>query len=573
MSSVAKDSEGYDNKIIVDGILSGALDVCRNRLLFSVSLFVIFYLVICLRLFELTTLTNHETRHTYQAGNTSLDINRGNIVDRQGVVLSTNLETSSLFINPKKIIDPEGVATSLAAYFKDLNYKDLLKNCSNKLKSFIWVKRNLAPSVRKAVHEMGMPGVYFKDEQKRFYPHSNVASHLLGFVGVDGRGLTGLEKHFDSKLIENSHTNAQLQLSLDMRVQDTLHGELLRNMDRFKAKGASGIVMDVNNGEILGMVSLPDFDPNNPKDADAQNTFNRASYGLYEMGSTFKPFTVAAALDEEIIEVQDKFDATKPLWFAGHTIRDYHAKNEWLYVPEILMYSSNIGMARIAKELGAEKQRNFLGKLGMLEEIDLEISEKSKPMLPERWGTIHSMTVSFGHGLAVTPLHVATAMSAIVNGGFLYKPTIIKHQEEAHGDRIMKVETSDMMRRLLRNVVEKGSGSFADIDGYLVGGKTGTAEKLVDGKYDSKAKISSFIGVFPMHKPKYVVLVMLDEPKGDEGTFGIATGGFTAAPVVGRVIEKIAPIMGVEPVDKESPEILDAMKIEGYKWRKDLASR
>jgi cell division protein FtsI (penicillin-binding protein 3) len=564
MISTVENNVGF-NKIVIDGAIQHAVKQCQSRLLIAIFIFLGCYLVIGVRLLELSTFDSDNINKITIPSFESVKMEREDIIDREGVLLSTNLKTISLFANPKKIIDPEAAALELSSYFDDLSYEKLLKNLSSK-KSFVWIKRNLPPQEFQAVHEMGIPGVYSRNEEKRIYPHGNLVSHILGFVGSGGKGLSGIEKYFNESLSEN-----KLQLSIDVRVQEILHTELSKNVDRFKAKGGAGIVMDVNTGEIMAVVSLPDFDPNNPRKVKPSTTFNMATYGVYEMGSIFKPFTIAGALDDGVIDVNDRFDATKPLRFAGHTIRDHHAKNKWLNTQEVLMYSSNIGMARIAKEYGSERQIKFLSKLGLFDKVDIEISETGKPIYPDHWGTIHSMTASYGHGIAVSPLHVAAAMSATVNGGIYFKPTLIKQDSDVHGEQIMKKETSNIMRKLLRRVVEEGTGKFAAAKGYLVGGKTGTAEKLVNGKYDRKAKFSSFLAAFPMHKPKYVILVVLDEPKGDKKTFGIATGGFTAAPVVSRVISKIGPLLGISPVDEDSPKIRKVLKFKESSRRKDIA--
>lgn len=560
-----------DNKIIVEGAIKESLVRCKNRLLVTIAFYVVGGLLITGRLFELSTFDVERINEITIPQLATFETARQDIVDRNGVPLSTNLKTTSLYANPQKIIDAEEAARKLSRFYPNLGYEELLGELSSK-KQFIWIKRNLPPKEFEAVNDMGIPGLYFKEEEKRVYPHYNLLSHLLGFVGTDGKGLSGIEKYYDNQLSQRLEDHRPLQLSIDVRVQDTLYTELKKAKEKFSAIGAAGIIIDANNGEVLAITSMPDFDPNMPANVKPEDTFNRATYGLYEMGSVFKTYTLAAALDSKAISMNDIFDATKPLRFAGHTISDYHPENRWLTVPEVFMHSSNIGMARITKELGEDSQKKFLGKLGLLDEEDIEMSEKGKPMYPDRWGMIHAMTISYGHGMAVTPLHVATALTPLVNGGVLYKPTFLKQEGKVYGDVVVKKDTSDMIRKLLRKVVDEGTGSMAAAKGYLVGGKTGTAEKLVDGKYDRKSRLSSFLGAFPMHDPKYVIFVMLDEPKGTKDTFGIATGGFTAAPVVSKVISKIAPVLGIMPVDEESPEIKRALKIEGSGGRKDLAS-
>ena len=412
-------------------------------------------------------------------------------------------------------------------------------------------------------------------DQRRVYPMGNLAAHVVGFSDPDGRGLAGIERQFDAKLREGS---GALSLSIDVRVQHVLRNELVRAMTEHRAVGAAGIVLDTANGELLAMVSLPDFDPNRARSAGAERRFNRATLGIYEMGSTFKVLSTALALDAGAVTLADRIDATRPIRVARFTIRDFHAKARVLTVPEVFIHSSNIGAAKLGLAVGGKRMRRFLGDLGMFRKTPVEIGENGRPLFPRRWREINTMTVSFGHGVAVSPLHLASAVAAVVNGGTLHPPTLLKREPEARpeGKRVLSRATSDKMRRLMRLVVAEGTGSKAAAAGYLVGGKTGTAEQAGRGGYRKKRLLSSFVAAFPMHRPRYVVLALLDQPRGTRKTHGYATGGWVAAPVIGKTVARIGPLLGVEPVDERSLQIERRMQLEVVKAQKGsrrLASR
>jgi cell division protein FtsI (penicillin-binding protein 3) len=392
------------------------------------------------------------------------------------------------------------------------------------------------------------------------YPMGSLAAHALGFTDIDNKGLTGIERYFDKELRTRQDNMA---LSIDVRVQHVLEHELGVAMKKFSAIGAAGLVMDVTTGEVVAMSSLPSFDPNQPNAIAQDLRFNRTTLGVYEMGSTFKIFTTAMALDAGTVSLHGGYDATNPIRVARFTIRDFHAKKRWLSVPEIFMYSSNIGTVKMALDVGIPGHRNFLTTIGMMKPVAIELSETGSPLSPNRWREINSMTISFGHGLAVSPLHLVAGVSAMVNGGIYRTPTLIRRNpsETPVGKRVITAETSAKMRRLMRLVVKNGTGRNAAAPGYLVGGKTGTAEKVSGRGYKKKALISSFVAAFPMHKPRYVVLAMLDEAKGTKETFGYATGGWVAAPVVGAVVRRIAPVLGMRPI-KETDPVRETLSIE-----------
>ncbi|MEQ1706381.1 MAG: penicillin-binding protein 2 [Rickettsiales bacterium] len=475
-------------------------------------------------------------------------LQRGNIVDRNGVLLATSLMTASVYVNPKEIKNAADAARKLSKTLS-LDEKTLLNRLKSG-KSFVWIERNLTPKEQYKVNSLGIPGLYFQPEEKRVYPYGNALSHMLGYVGVDNKGLAGIERQFDRRLRETTLNNEPLILSVDSRLQSLLRSEMSAAVREYNAIGATGIIMEIGSGEILSMVSLPDFDPNKSAKVSDDSKFNRATLGLYEMGSTFKSFTMAAGLEYGVVNMKSGYDATNPFKVATFTISDTHGKKRWLTVPEIYTYSSNIGTAKMALDIGTKQQKEFLKKMGMFKPIDIEIPERSSPLLPEDWKEINTVTISYGHGISVTPLHLVQGIATLVNGGMHERMTLLKdgNKGKEARERVISEQTSKNIRRLMRLVVDHGTGEKADVAGYRVGGKTGTAEKVqAGGKYNPDAKIASFVSVFPVDSPKYLVLVMIDEPKGDKSTYGFATGGWIAAPVVGRVIARMGPMMGIKP--------------------------
>jgi cell division protein FtsI (penicillin-binding protein 3) len=385
---------------------------------------------------------------------------------------------------------------------------------------------------------------------------------VVGYIdGADNKGLAGIERGLDDEL---KTADDPVELSLDTRLQYILTEEIQTQIAAFNAQGGTGIIADANTGEIVALASLPSFDPNDMSGVNEQALFNRATLGTYEMGSVFKIFTTAMALDEHVTTLAGSYDATNPIHIGRFTIHDDHAKHRWLSVPEIFIYSSNIGAAKMAVDAGADRQRDFLGRLGLLAEPKVEIQEIGRPEWPSAWHLVNTMTIAFGHGISVSPLQMVTAVSAVVNGGVLHRATFLKYADDYRpaGVRVLSRETSEDMRRLLRLVVERGTGKFGAAPGYLVGGKTGTAEK-VDGRgYARKELLSSFIGVFPINEPRYVIMVSIDQPHPNGKSMGEATGGWVAAPAVSRIVQRMAPIVGIPPVDEDSPEIRRALLVD-----------
>ena len=541
----------------MEGIRKQALETGRNRLLVAGMVMTMAFAAVGARLVDLAVLGGgSEPRLAHAPTLGSSASGRADIIDRNGMILATSLPTVSLYADPAAVIDPDEAIAKLATALPMLNAEELRTKLTSDGR-FVWLARNLTPKQHYRINSLGLPGIGFKNGERRVYPHGVLASHVLGLTDVDGRGVAGLESYFDQSLRAGG---GPLRLSIDLRVQSVLRDELAASMVEFKAIGAAGLVMDVTTGELVAMTSLPDYDPNEPGSMPANTVFNRAAKGVYEMGSTFKLFTAAMALDSGTIGVNDGYDASQPIQVSRFTISDYHAKNRWLSVPEIILYSSNIGAAKMAIDVGTKGQRDYLDKFGLLRPVGLELPEVGKPLLPNVWRPINTMTISFGHGISVSPVNLVAGISTLINGGVYRRPTLLKPKAGSIGvgQRVITQETSDQMRSLMRLVVSRGTGRKANVRGYLIGGKTGTAEKTSRRGYSKSAKLSSFVGAFPMNDPRCVVLALLDEPVGNKRTFNYATGGWVAAPVVGKVIARMAPMVGIAPamnVEIDMPEI------------------
>lgn len=492
--------------------------------------------ILIVRLFDLSVL------HARAPGTTAVMSHpyRADVTDAHGVVLATSLPVKSLGVRPGMITDKSRVARELVQVVPELNLRAVEQILGGPPKKFQWLRRKLTPRQVMQINAIGEPGLEFRDEYTRIYPNGMMAAHAIGGTDVDGNGIAGLEKFLDDRL-RKSPTRDAVKLTVDSRVQFALEDELAKAIDKTGALGGFGLVMDANNGAIIAMATLPTFNPNDPNSSPADARFNAVTKGVYELGSTFKTFAVAEGLDECTTTLGKKYDATKPVRLAGFTINDFHAKRRWLTTTETFIYSSNIGTALIADEFGGEKQKAFLGRLGFLAAPALEVPEVGRPLYPHPWGRLATMTVGYGHGMAVTPLHLASGMAAMVNGGYKVQPTLLADVagKYVRGQRVIRQDTSDKMRALFRLTVTQGTGNHADIEGYRVGGKTGTAEKPKGGRYATKAKISTFAGAFPMDAPQYIVVASLDEPKG------IGTGGLVSAPIVANLILRAAPALGV----------------------------
>jgi len=532
-----------------------ALELAQNRLLAATLIFSIAFLVICGRLTFLTLL--NEAPELPMAHHQMPDslTERADVTDRNGTVLATSLPTISLCADPRKMLDVDAAVKQLTAALPELEAPKLTEALAG-AKHCVMIKRHLTPKQTYEVNRLGIAGLEFEPDERRIYPAGNVTAHIVGYTDIDNNGLAGMEKELDDRLQEQPQPVA---LSIDLRVQSILRSELLNAIDEFHAEGAAGLVMDVTTGEILSMVSLPDFDPQHPGSGDDMARFNRDTLGVYEMGSTFKIFNTALALDSGLIHLNDTFDAAHPIEIGSQTIHDFHNENRALNVAEIFTHSSNIGSARMAERIGAVRQRGFLSRLGLTQKTGLELPEVGAPLVPaaKDWGTTTTMTVAFGHGIAVNAVQLAAAVAAIVNDGKLVHPTLLKQTQTdaTPSDPIISAHTSAIMRGLMRLVVTRGTAKSAEVAGYLVGGKTGTADKLgANHKYLANARLSSFIGVFPLNAPRYIVFAMLDDPKGNSHTAGYATGGWVAAPVVSKVAAQIGPLLGLQPMASDIEE-------------------
>jgi len=553
--------------VVPDGPAKRALDGSRRRLTVAGIAFLVLFGVIAARLVQVTLIPGDiSVPKIARFDPAPLPVpGRADIIDRNGRLLATTIESPSLYADPRQIVDPADVTRRLIAVLPALDRAELFAKLTSG-KRFVWVKRHLTPDQEYAVNQLGIPGLQFEREERRVYPYGNLLSHVVGYTGIDDNGLAGIERGLDSQLRGRQEP---LQLSIDLRIQYILHDEMQKVMDEFTADNAGGLVMNVNTGEILAMVSLPDFDPNHPGMPDPQHPnysiadrmFNRVTLGDYEIGSMFKIFTTAMALDCGATTMTGRFDATNPIHIGRFTISDYHGKHRWESVPEILMYSSNIGEAKIALAVGAERQQEYLRRFGLMTRPTLELKEIGTPHYPAHWREVNVMTIGFGHGISETLLQLANAASALVNGGILRQATLLKLPPGAapQGRRVISAETSLEMRQLMRLVVQYGTGQMVNAPGYVVGGKTGTADKVVHGRYAEHQVRSSFVGVFPINAPKYLVLIMLNNPHGTKASYGYATAGWTAAPAVGRTIVRIAPLLHVQPVDESSPAIADAL--------------
>jgi cell division protein FtsI (penicillin-binding protein 3) len=494
---------------------------------------------------------------------------RPDILDRNGETLATDLRTPSLFAEPRRIIDPDEVTELLSGVLPGLDSREVRDRLASK-RGFAWLKRDITPEQQQAVHRLGIPGTGFLSENKRVYPDGNEFSHIIGHVNIDNQGIAGIEKWIDNRGLADLHRagfgvdreQEPILLGVDLRVQHALHDELVAARDKYKAEAAAGIVLDVSTGEIVSMVSVPDYNPNNPSEALDPSRINRLTTGVYEMGSTFKALTVAMALDSGKVTLNSSFDARGSLRYGHFNISDYHAQNRVLSVREIFTYSSNVGAAKIALTMGVENHKAFLKKVGQLDRLRTELPESAEPIVPRHWGELSTVTIAFGHGLSVAPLQAVMGVAAIVNGGWLIPPTFLKRtpaEARAIARRVVKPETCVAMRYLMRLNAEKGTATKADVKGFYVGGKTGTAEKVINGHYSKHRLMTDFMAVMPSDDPRFLLLIMLDEPKPIPETKGFATSGWNAAPVTARVITRIAPLLGLEPRPDLPPA--DAMSI------------
>ncbi|TCL09988.1 cell division protein FtsI (penicillin-binding protein 3) [Shimia isoporae] len=543
----------------------------EGRLLVMSFLFLAAFGTVGVRMGTVSMTDATEPRRSFSASH--IQAERADIVDRKGRILATNLETHALYAQPPHMIDKERVARELAAIFPDLKEERLVKDFTGKRK-FLWIKKKLSPEQKQAVHDIGDPGLQFGRREMRLYPNGQLAAHVLGGAtfgeedvhAAELIGVAGVEKYFDEVLRDPANGGRALTLSIDLTVQDASERVLYGGMKLMNAKGASSVLMDVHTGEVIAMVSLPDFDPNDrprpPTQGNAGDSplFNRAVQGLYELGSTFKIFTAAQSMDLGLANPSTLINTAGPLRWGKFKIRDFRNYGAELTVTKIIVKSSNIGTARMAQVIGAARQQDFLGKLGFFEPTPVELVEAkgAEPLLPKNWSELSTMTISYGHGLSASPLHLAAGYAAIANGGTQVLPTILKRDRVQEGPRVLSETSAAAARKMLRKVVSEGTASFGEVPGYAVGGKTGTADKPKErggGYYDDKV-IATFASMFPAHDPKYVLIVSLDEPVETSGTEPRRTAGWTAVPVAAEMIARVAPLLGLRP-QVEPAELAD----------------
>jgi cell division protein FtsI (penicillin-binding protein 3) len=528
----------------------------RARIVLAILAFAAVYTVIAVRLVTFAIVSNSHTVHRVVSDD-AIATARPDILDRNGEILATDVRVPSLYGEPRRLIDTEEAVELLTADLPDVNAKDLRDRLSSK-RGFVWLKRDITPEQQRVIYHQGLPGIGFLNENKRDYPNGSEVSHLLGRVDIDNQGIAGVEKWLDGQGLMALHMaglasdrlQTPVQLALDLRVQHAMRDELVAARAKFHTIAAAGVVLNVRTGEIVAMVSEPDFDPNDPQDPRDQTLINRLTTGVYEMGSTFKAFTVAMALDSGKATLKSTFDAHSPLHYGKFEIHDFEPMQRALSVPEIFTYSSNIGAAHIAMAMGVDAHRAFLKKMGQTDRLRTELPESAEPLVPKHWGELNTMTIAFGHGMAVAPLQAVMGVAALMNGGILIPPTFLKRSEaqaQALGTRVIKPETSQMMRYLMRLNVEKGTAAKAEIPGYYIGGKTGTADKVVFGRYSKTKVLTDFMAVLPADQPRYLVLIMLDEPQALPETHGFKTSGWNAVPTGGAVVARIAPLLGIQP--------------------------
>lgn len=559
-----------ETSIALDGTRKARSNLTKARIRWVIAVLAIVFAVVMGRLVYLGLMVSDE-RIEGQARD-AITATRPAILDRNGLEMAVDIRVPSLFAEPRRIIDVDEAAEAILSVIPDLD-PVWLRNRLTGDKGFVWVKREVSPSVREKIFELGIPGLDFVTESKRFYPAGKEASHVLGAVNIDNQGIAGIESHMDGQdvaLLQSlglarGNELAPVNLAIDMRVQHVMYEQLTDALTRYQAIAAAGVMLDVKTGEVVALVSLPDFDPNNPATAfepvgdKKDQRFNRITSGIFELGSTFKTITMAGALDSGLVKVTDSFDARFGIRFGRFTIDDFHGKHRVLTLPEVYKYSSNIGTIRIMQQWGKDNFRAFLTKLGFDKRVPFELPEMRDPNVPTKWPEIVAATASFGHGLSISPLHQAVAYASFVNGGCLLPPTIYKRSEadaRALCTPVISPKTSATVRYLMRLNALEGSGSRMNkiADGYRVGGKTGTAEKVVNGRYASGINLNVFSAAFPMDNPRYAMVVLVDEPKRENEQTGV-TAGWNAGEVTGRIVARAAPLLGVGP---EFGEVLDA---------------
>ena len=550
-------------KTLVRDLFSTRLDKSSSRLRAIALAMMAAYCGIAIKLVALGL--SHEPPQTLKtAADQAASGARPDLLDRNGEILATDVKTMSVFAEPRRIIDKDEAVELITAVLPDVDAKELRERLDSK-KGFVWVKRQVTRKEQSEIFHLGQPGIGFLPENKRFYPNGPLAAHVVGFVDKDNIGIAGMEKYLDEQSLTDPHVPGftvdpaslkPVRLSIDLKATHALRDELVAGMSKFRAKAGAGAIIDVDTGEIIALESLPDFDPNEPADAKDPDKINRVNVGVYEMGSTFKALSIAMALDAGKVNLASRIDARESLRYGHFTIHDFHATHRVLSVPEVFTHSSNIGTARMALMVGVEGHQAFLRKMGQLDRLRTELPESAEPLVPKHWSELNTMTIAFGQGLNVAPLQALMAVAALVNGGNLMTPTFLprtEEQAEKVEHRVISAQTSESIRYLMRANATHGSAGFANIPGYYVGGKTGTADKIVHGHYSQDKVFTTFMAVTPANKPKYLYLVMYDEPQGLPEDGGYHTAAWNSGRVAGRVIARVEPLEG-DPPDPKFPE-------------------
>ncbi|MGH6653206.1 MAG: peptidoglycan D,D-transpeptidase FtsI family protein [Sphingopyxis sp.] len=544
------------------GVRQQLLMTAQQRLMILMLLFMAAIFLVSLRLLYFAAFDTTPRR----GGAAAFVPARADIVDRNGVPLARTIDGYSIRVVPSKLLNNRAyLADELVKIFPDTPREEFLAKLNGSRATYI--RRRALPDQVAAVNAIGDIGFDFPREKERLYPQLSLAAHTLGFINAEGQGVTGIEGAYEKRLTDAATRGQPLALSIDARVQGVLESELGNAVTNLEAIGGAGIILDVHTGEVLAMSSLPTFNPNKLTGSDPATRRNAVTYNLYELGSTFKPLTVAAAIDAgTVTSMARRYDATQPLAIAGFRIRDSHPAGRWYNVPETLIHSSNIVTAQIADELGREKMEAMFRSVDFDKRPGIELKERAFPLWPKNWGRLTTMTTGYGHGIAVTPLHLASAYAALVNGGIYRPATMLKLGDKAppQGRRVFKASTSARMRQLLRLIVSDGTGKQAEAPGFRVGGKTGSAEKPGIGGYNRTSVVATFAAAFPMDNPRYVIIAMIDQPKGNAYSSGQRTAGWTAAPVVKKVVMRAGPMLGVFP--DESRDV-DVSELTPLLWR------
>jgi len=555
MTGMQRSSDHVERSHSKNG-LAAALDTAKTRLLISGSLYIFCVVMVLFRLCDLMlfregsepTLAENDIAKGVQTG-------RADIIDRNGVILATTIKTTSVYANAKQILNIGETCKKLSAVVRgDLKGLQLKLEAG---KTFVWVARHLTPEQKEKILRLGLPGINFVPDYKRIYPHGSLVSHVMGFTNIDNQGISGIEKSLNKEL---SSSISPVQTSIDVRLQHIVRDELRRGIEEFSATGGAGLILDIETGEIVSLVSAPDFNPNHPSKAPRDNLFNKVSMGTYEMGSTMKIATIAMALENQIAKLSTVFDVTKPLRVGRFKITDNHPKGRPLNVAEIFIHSSNIGTAQLALLAGAERQQSFMRKLGFMDAIDIELPEVGVPLIPKVWKEPSVITISYGYGFSITPIQLAAGVGTLAAGGLRIHPTLIKGKNRGkERDRVISEDHSKKILQLMRFVITDGTARKTNIKEYFVAGKTGTRKLLMGRKYNDNHVATSFMGVFGQinSQPRYAIFVMVEDPKGTKKTFGFNAAGWNSVVVTRRIIERAAPLLGLIPNKMNVEETID----------------